>query len=193
MAKIAIFGGSQAQEGDPVYQSACWLGSALAQSGHTVMTGGYIGVMEAASRGASEAGGHVIGVTCADIEVWRPVRANRWVKEEIRCTTLRERLNTIIDTCEAALVMPGGPGTLTEAALTWNLLLTESIEPRPLILVGPGWQATFETFFESLGSFIPNNQRHWLVFAPDVQSAFDQLIHLLPGSSSPVRGSDSLV
>jgi len=50
------------------------------------------GTMEAVSRGAAEAGGHVIGVTCEDIEKWRPIGANAWVKEEWRKKTLTERL-----------------------------------------------------------------------------------------------------
>ena len=63
---VTIFGGSQAKPGDPVYQEAYLLGSLLANAGHTIQTGGYIGVMEAASRGAAENGGHVIGMTCEE-------------------------------------------------------------------------------------------------------------------------------
>ena len=82
--KISVFGGSQPKEEDAAYAEAMELGRLLAQRGHTVLTGGYIGVMEAVSRGACEAGGHVIGVTCEDIEAWRPIKANSWVMEEIR-------------------------------------------------------------------------------------------------------------
>ena len=82
--KISVFGGSQTKEGDTAYVEARELGRLLAERGHTVLTGGYIGVMEAVSRGAREAGGHVIGVTCEDIEAWRPIKANSWVMEEIR-------------------------------------------------------------------------------------------------------------
>ena len=81
---ISVFGGSKPKEGETAYSEAMELGKLLAQRGHTVLTGGYIGTMEAVSRGASEAGGHVIGVTCEDIEDWRGVRPNQWVKEEIR-------------------------------------------------------------------------------------------------------------
>ena len=77
--------------------------------------------MEAVSRGASEAGGHVIGVTCVDIENWRKVGANRWVKEEWRKQTLIERLQALVEGCDAALALPGGPGTLTEVSLMWNI------------------------------------------------------------------------
>jgi len=59
----------------------------------------------------------VIGVTCEDIEKWRPIGANAWVKEEWRKKTLMERLEGLIEGCDAALALPGGPGTLTEIAL----------------------------------------------------------------------------
>src|SRR5262245_58484052 len=101
--KISVFGGSQPKEGDLAYAEARELGSLLAQRGHIVLTGGYIGVMEAVSRGAHEAGGHVIGVTCEDIEVWRPIKPNQWVKEEMRKKTLVGRLHTLIHECDAAL------------------------------------------------------------------------------------------
>jgi len=77
----------------------------------------------------------------------------------------------MIDGCQAALALPGGPGTLTEVALTWNLLLTESIAPRPLILVGAGWKATLETYWQVLGEYTPPNQLCWLAFAADVETA----------------------
>jgi uncharacterized protein (TIGR00725 family) len=175
MANISIFGGSNTRPGEAVYQDAIWLGAALANSGHVVQTGGYIGVMEAISRRAAEAGGHVIGVTCGDIESWRPVKLNPWVLEERKAGTLIERLDILINSCDAALVMPGGPGTLTEIALTWNLLLTHSIKPRPLILIGQGWQVTFTAFMDAFDGFIPQDQRNWLTFAADVQSALVEL------------------
>lgn len=172
---IAVFGGSQPLPGSPAYQEAYLLGKALAHAGHTVLTGGYIGTMEAVSRGAAEAGGHVIGVTCAEIERWRPVGPNPWVREEWRCETLLERLQRIIFHSQAAIALPGGPGTLTEIALTWNLMLIASIPPRPLILVGAGWGAVFGQFFDSLGEYVPQVQRRFLRFAGDVRQAAEML------------------
>ena len=172
---ISVFGGSQPKEGDTAYAEAMELGRLLAERGHTVLTGGYIGTMEAVSRGAHEAGGHVIGVTCVDIETWRAVAANRWVKEERRQKTLIERLRALIEGCEAAIVLPGGAGTLTEVALMWNLMIVESLHRRPLILVGRGWQSTFDQFFQELGSYLTAQQRELLHFAPDVQTAVKYL------------------
>src|SRR5512133_1968718 len=112
--RVSVFGVSQPREGDEAYTEAQALGRLLAERGHTVLTGGYIGTMEAVSRGANEAGGHVVGITCAEIERWRGVGANSWVKEERKFETLRQRLDGLIDGCDAAIALPGGPGTLTE-------------------------------------------------------------------------------
>src|SRR6186997_1832879 len=99
--RISVFGGSEPKESTPAYAEAMELGRMLAERGHTVLTGGYIGTMEATSRGAHEAGGHVIGVTCEEIERWRPRTANQWVKEEIRKETRIERLHTLIHESDA--------------------------------------------------------------------------------------------
>lgn len=168
---ITIFGGAQPQPGTPPYNDAHRLGKMLAERGHSVLTGGYIGTMEAVSKGASEAGGHVIGVTCAEIENWRPIAANAWVKEERRAETLLERLRELISACDAAIALPGGPGTLTEICLMWNLLVVESIHRRPLILVGEGWRAIFNQVFETTGEYTSEKAKILLLFAEDMESA----------------------
>ncbi len=172
---ITIFGGSQPKQGDASYTEAYELGKLLAQAGHTVLTGGYIGTMEAVSRGAAEAGGHVIGVTCADIEAWRAVKPNAWVQEERRFATLQERLNELILACDAAIALPGGPGTLTEIALAWNLMIVHSIPPKPLILTGAGWRSVMESFYNSFDVYIPQHQRELVSFAPDIKTAVTML------------------
>jgi uncharacterized protein (TIGR00725 family) len=173
--RISVFGGSQPKPGEHVYLEALHLGKLLAQRDYILLTGGYIGAMEAVSRGAAEAGGHVIGVTCDQIEAWRPVKANRWVKEEWHYATLHERLLALIENCDAFLALPGGVGTLVEITLAWNLLLTQILPPRPLILIGSGWQATIQQFFIEQGEFIPENQRKWICFVPDADSAIQLL------------------
>ena len=168
---ISVFGGSQPKEGDACYLEAFELGKLLALAGHTVLTGGYIGTMEAVSRGANEAGGHVIGVTCADIEAWRAVKPNVWVQEERRFATLQERLNELIQACDAAIALPGGPGTLTEIALTWNLMIIGALPEKQLILVGKGWQDIIEEFYVAMDEYIPFTQRRHLQMATDIRSA----------------------
>jgi uncharacterized protein (TIGR00730 family) len=173
--KVTVFGGSQPEPGSPVYQEAYLLGKLLAEAGHTVLTGGYIGTMEAVSRGAAEAGGHVVGVTCAEIERWRPVKANGWVKEEWRRETLLERLHALVTECDAAIALPGGPGTLTEIALTWNMIIIGARPPIPLVLVGDGWQSVAGQVFSTLGDYTPEVQRELLTFVPDVRAAVARL------------------
>jgi len=179
MKRISVFGGTQVKEGDWDYSQALRLGKLIGGAGYTVLTGGYLGTMEAISRGVAESGGHVIGVTCVEIEAWRPVGMNPWVKEELRCSTLLERINTLIDQCDAAFVLPGGPGTLAEAAFMWNRLIIESINPRPLIIVGLGWCSIFELLFHEMDNFIPERQRKLLAFSSDVEHAFGQLQKIL--------------
>lgn len=175
MPRVTVFGGSQLKPGDGAYQQALHLGALLGSAGYTVLTGGYIGTMEAVSRGAAENGGHVIGVTCDEIEAWRAVHANPWVQEEMRFKTLRQRLFALIENCDAAVAMPGGVGTLAELGEMWSHLQTGGITPRPLILVGAGWREVMEQFFKSFGRFVPEKYRRILSFAEDVDQAFAML------------------
>jgi len=177
--RVSVFGGSQPKPGDPSYQEALRLGKLLAEMGCILLTGGYIGSMEALSRGAAEAGGHVIGVTCDQIEAWRPVKANHWVIEEWHFASLHERLFALIENSDAFIALPGGVGTLAEIMLAWNLLLTQILPPRPLILIGSGWQTTIQHFLAEQGEFIPENQRQWVSFVPDADSAIQWLQKLL--------------
>ena len=168
---ITVFCSSQTKPGDSAYEEGMRLGRLLAIAGHTVLTGGYIGSMEAVSRGANESGGRVIGITCAEIEAWRSARANRWVHEERRYATLRERMFALIEGCDAALALPGGIGTLAEVALMWSHLQIGAISPRPLVLIGPGWQELMKTFWRVHDAEILEKSRGLLTFANDVEVA----------------------
>jgi uncharacterized protein (TIGR00730 family) len=145
---ISVFGSSAPQPGSADYEMARDLGRRLAQAGFTVQTGGYVGVMEGASQGANEAGGHVIGVTCDQIEAFRPLKANPWVKEEIRHLTLRERVLYLVDHCDGIIVMPGGIGTLSELALAWSFAQVGAMSPKPIIPIGGLWQRTLAAFID---------------------------------------------
>ncbi len=173
--KVTVFGSSQPKPGDKTYTEALELGGLLAQRGHVVLTGGYMGTMEAVSRGAAEAGGHVVGVTCSDIEKWRAVGANQWVREEIRKTTLTDRILGLIENCDAAMALPGGPGTLAEISLMWNLMIIDSHHRRPLILIGSGWQSVIDQVYASMDSYVSASQRELVQFAADIKNAVGML------------------
>jgi len=175
MKRVSVFGSAMPSPETDTYREACQLGKLLGESGLTVLTGGYMGTMEAVSKGANEAGAHVIGVTCDEIETYRPIGPNPWIIEEWRCITFRERLDRLVENCEAAIALPGGLGTMVEIALTWNHLVINTINPKPLILIGEGWHRVLETFFQELGDYVPITSREYLVFAPHPEGALEIL------------------
>jgi predicted Rossmann-fold nucleotide-binding protein len=97
------------------------------------------------------------------------------VIEEIKKDTLIERLHCLIHESDAAFTLPGGTGTLTEISLMWNLMTVESLHRRPLILIGRGWQSTFDQFFREFDSYMSAPQREILKFAKDVKTAVQML------------------
>ncbi len=171
--KVSVFGSANLKLSPEADHQAFFLGKLLGGHKFDVMTGGYTGTMEAVSRGANEAGGKVIGVTCDEIEAYRPIGPNQWVTEEWRCKTFRERLDKLVEFCDAAIALPGGLGTMVEIGLTWNHLVIQTIDPKPLILIGSGWQKTMETFFTELGEYVSPSSREYLAFAPNAEMAVD--------------------
>jgi uncharacterized protein (TIGR00730 family) len=149
MKLVSVFGSASPMPGEPEYEQAQALGRLLASSGFAVATGGYVGTMEGVSRGAAEAGGHVIGVTSAQIEQFRPIGANPWVRQEIKYPTLRERLLHLVTHNDGIVTLPGGIGTLSELSLAWSFLQVAEIAPRPLVVVGSLWQETLRPLLAS--------------------------------------------
>jgi uncharacterized protein (TIGR00730 family) len=171
---ISVFGSSAPQPGSADYETARTVGRLLAQAGFVVQTGGYSGMMAAASQGANEAGGHVIGVTSAQIEQFRPVPANEWVKEEIKHQTLRERLCYLIDHCHGAVVLPGGIGTLSELAFMWSCVQVSERPPLPIVAVGGLWQRTLAAFVDD--SYIRPAHRELIMIARTANEAVKKII-----------------
>ncbi|MEM8860461.1 MAG: LOG family protein, partial [Chloroflexota bacterium] len=132
MKVISVFGSSSPEPGSADYLLAESVGRLLGEAGFGVQTGGYMGVMEGASKGANETGAEVIGITCTAIEKFRPKGPNPWIKTELRYETLRERLLHVITHNDGMLVLPGGIGTLAELAMGWNGIQTGELPPRPL-------------------------------------------------------------
>ncbi len=140
---VAVFGAGNTPPGHPVLTEAESLGRLLAEAGFVLICGGYGGTMEAASRGASRAGGQVIGVT---MDLFAPrLEPNHWLSKEQRVKDFFPRLKQLTS-ADAFVVLRGGIGTLTEATLTWSLLQTGQISPRPFIFVGESWHRLFAIF-----------------------------------------------
>jgi uncharacterized protein (TIGR00730 family) len=135
---VTIFGTGRARPGDAAYMLAYQTGKLLAQAGFTIANGGYGGTMLAAAKGADEAGGEIIGVTCS---AFKGSRANEYVTREIVTRSLDERLDTLIKLGQGYVVLPGGTGTLLELAKVWELKNKGFLKAdRPIILVGEFWK-----------------------------------------------------
>jgi uncharacterized protein (TIGR00730 family) len=143
---VSVFGGAQPKPGSAAYTEAEELGRQLARAGYAVMSGGYAGTMEAVSKGAKEAGGHVIGVTVGQIERQFGSILNDYVDEVIHYDTLYERLHHLVGKCGAAVALRGGIGTLSEVTLLWSLMQVGEVATIPLVLLGQHWADVLDTF-----------------------------------------------
>jgi len=161
---VAVYCSSRIEAGDPRYARAQELGASLSRAGLRVATGGNTGLMEAISRGVTEAGGRPLGLT---ISGWDGLAANRWVGLQVDSSDLFERLRRFSQV-DLAIAIDGGVGTLLEASLAWNML---QIGPggRPLLLVGDHWSELLELL-----------RRRFVVSDADLA-----LLRLLPGEPAP--------
>lgn len=132
---VTIFGGSKCDETCAEYAQARTVGQLLAEAGYTICTGGYLGVMEAASRGAREKGGRVLGIVMNQFKA----EPNRYLTEKVASAHFYERLQNLIARSHGFIALRGGMGTVTEVSLVWNKLQTRVIDPRPLVLLGDCW------------------------------------------------------
>ena len=114
---VTIFGTSKAVEGDEDFMFAYQLGKGLAEKGFVIANGGYGGVMTASAKGAIEAGGEVIGVTCRQ---FKSTKANEYVSRTIVADRLEDRLAKLVELGDGYVVLAGGTGTLVELAHVWE-------------------------------------------------------------------------
>src|ERR687883_883315 len=139
---VTIFGGSRCTEADPEYGQARRVGELLAEAGYVICTGGYLGIMEAASRGAREKGGRVLGIVMNQFKA----EPNRYLTDKVATPHFYERLQHLITRSVGFVALRGGMGTVTELSLVWNKIQTRVIEPRPLVLLGDCWPPLVEAW-----------------------------------------------
>jgi uncharacterized protein (TIGR00730 family) len=143
---VTIFGSSKVPEDSNEYRQARSVGRLLAEAGFTICTGGYLGVMEAASRGARENGGRVLGIVMNQFKA----EPNRYLTDKVATHHFYERLQHLITRSCGFIAIRGGIGTVTEMTLVWNKIQTRVIEPRPLVLLGESWPRVIDAWKESL-------------------------------------------
>ncbi|MCW8962033.1 MAG: LOG family protein [Ignavibacteriaceae bacterium] len=133
---ITIFGSSKPAENEEQYRTAYNIGKQLALRGFDICTGGFNGVMEAASKGAVEGGAEAIGVT---VNLWGGP-TNKYITKEIKCDTLLERIQKLIELGNGFIVLQGGTGTLLELAVIWEYINKGLMQTKPIACHSSIWR-----------------------------------------------------
>ncbi len=145
---VSIFGSARVPAGDPLYQETSRLAELLCQAGYSVITGGGPGLMEAANKGAAEAGG-----TSAGLHIHLPLEqkpnAYLTLRSDYRYFFVRKLM--FVKYAMAYIAMPGGYGTLDELSEALVLIQTRRIKPFPIIFMGSRfWSGLLDWFRGSL-------------------------------------------
>jgi len=140
---VTVFGSSRFDEHHEYYALAREMGAALAKLGYAVMTGGGPGLMEAANRGAQEAGGLSLG---CNIHLPREQKPNAYLDKFIEFEHFFVRKVMLVKYSSAFVVMPGGFGTLDEAFEVGTLIQTGKLERFPIVGMGGDFWAELRTF-----------------------------------------------
>ena len=145
---VSVFGSSRTRADDPDYVAAEALGAALARAGLAVITGGGPGIMEAANKGASQAGGVSVGL---GIELPFEQRLNDWVDIGLLFRYFFARKTMFVKYAQAFVVFPGGFGTLDELFEALTLVQTRKVTSFPVVLYRSShWQGLLEWMRENL-------------------------------------------
>ncbi|MDR0466034.1 MAG: TIGR00730 family Rossman fold protein [Deltaproteobacteria bacterium] len=145
---VSVFGSARAEPDSPLYRSAEKLGRLLVENGYGVITGGGPGLMEAANKGAAEAGGTSIGLR---IQLPFEQGCNPYVKTRLDFHYFFIRKLMFVKYAQAYVVMPGGMGTLDEFSEAFVLSQTKRIRPFPIILYDTKyWQGFLDWMQDSM-------------------------------------------
>lgn len=168
---VSVFGPSECQPGDALYESARTLGNQLALANFLVVTGSYEGVMEAAARGAVEAGGRTVGVT-AEVYHARGRSVNPYIHKEVKVKSAVDQLMELIDLADAYIAIGSSPGTLLEVVTAWDFSKKRFIPRKPILLVGDGWRE-LDRFFSQAPYF--DSYRELVVYCQSEDAAVRHL------------------
>jgi uncharacterized protein (TIGR00730 family) len=153
---ITAFGSAFIKQDESLYKEIENIGSIIAKKGFTVCSGGYLGTMEAISKGAKSAGGKTIGVT---VKTWT-AEPNEYVDEVVKMRNLMERIVELIGLADAYVIFRGGTGTLVEISVALEMMNKKAMGMKPLIFYSDYWKnliSTLRTDSESLCKLIDNN------------------------------------
>ena len=137
---ITVFGSSIPKQNEQEYETAYKLGIELAKRGFNVCTGGYQGIMDAVSKGASENGAEAIGIT---VDLWGAI-PSKYLTKVIECETLFERITKLVETGDGYVILQGGTGTLLELSVIWELMNKNLLTTKPVACYSKMWKNIVE-------------------------------------------------
>jgi hypothetical protein len=167
---VTVFGSARFKAGHPYYEQAREVGSLIAKLGLTVMTGGGPGVMEAANRGAKEAGGYSVG---CNIVLPHEQTENPYLDKFVRISYFFVRKVLLVKYSYAFVIMPGGFGTMDEFFETLTLVQTRKINDFPIVVMGLEYykpMREFLAFMIAQGTISPEDTSY-LLFTDDPKEA----------------------
>ncbi len=174
---VSIFGSARVEEGHAWYELTRETAACLTDHGYTVITGGGPGLMEAANRGAAEAGGETIGL---NIELPHEQHVNPYVKRSLQFHYFFARKLMFVRYARAFVIMPGGFGTLDELFESLTLIQTHRIKHFPTILVDSAfWNPLLEWIDRGLEDhgLISPGDKELLVVCDEPSQVCDHVIH----------------
>lgn len=144
---VTVFGSARFKEDHPYYQLAREVGGALANLGFTVMTGGGPGIMEAANRGAKDAGGYSVG---CNITLPHEQAASPYLDKMVEFRYFFIRKVMLVKYSYAFVVLPGGVGTMDELFEALTLIQTRKIKNFPIVVMGKDYYDEMYDFLEEM-------------------------------------------
>jgi uncharacterized protein (TIGR00730 family) len=144
---VSVFGSARVGEGHPWYELCRETAACLTKHGFTVITGGGGGLMEAANRGAADAGGESVGL---NIELPREQEPNPYATRPLRFHYFFARKLMFVRYARAFVIFPGGFGTLDELFECLTLIQTHRVKHFPAILVDSGHWAPMLSWFDDV-------------------------------------------
>lgn len=171
---ITVFGSARFKEDHPFYIQSREIGNKIAALGLTTMTGGGPGVMEAANRGAFEAGGKSVG---CNIKLPFEQSPNPYTNVSITFNYFFIRKVLMVKYSYAFIIMPGGFGTLDEFFETLTLAQTKVINDFPIVVMGTDYYKPYQDWMEQMiasGTIAPED-KNFMLFTDNVDEAIEHI------------------
>lgn len=175
---VSIFGSARVKPTDPYYQKSEQTARALVKAGYAVITGGGPGIMEAANKGASEAGGASVGL---NIELPHEQKPNPYIKTSLSFRYFAVRKYMFVRFASAFVLFPGGFGTIDELMETLCLIQTGRSPKVPLVLVGRDyWEGLLDWLSKTVvaGDYITPEDLSLVTLVEEPEEAVEIIINI---------------